>query len=122
MTITQRHAELSLALRVARSELRADVRTGVRGVADAMGEPCVAKLHVAKILGWQHNWGVRRAECFLVEHEVCSRWQTCGHLTDRQRTVIAGLLSDSASTERLSSDDPRDDGAVANAASSEQAA
>jgi hypothetical protein len=89
------------ARRLARRRLRHDVRDGRRSVADAITDPCVATLRLAELIAWQYGWPAWRAEHLLAKHEICSPFQVCGKLTDRQRAAVARALRHCGDSRRF---------------------
>lgn len=84
--------KLANTLRLGRGQARKDVAASRRTVADVLADPCCANARVAEVLAWQPRWGEAKAGRFLMEHDVCTPFQTAGHLTDRQRALIARAL------------------------------
>jgi hypothetical protein len=78
--------------RLARVELRRQVRAGELTLAAALDHPAAQGATIGKALTWQNRWGDTRARSFLVRQGIAESRRVF-ELTDRQRGLIVGRLS-----------------------------
>ena len=78
-------------IRLGRSRVRRELRSGTGSVADALTLDCCASMRLGELLECQHGWGPARAVRFLWPLGI-SCWVTVGNLTARQRTLIEEAL------------------------------
>jgi hypothetical protein len=88
-------------VRLSRARLRRDVVTGRRSAAELILDPPAEALRatIGELLTWQRGWGSVRVERFLgaLAAEglaVVSVVRVLQHVTARERSVIAGRLSE----------------------------
>jgi hypothetical protein len=96
MTPPQHMIALKLAneIRVARAELRRQIRAGELTAAEVvLTNPAVAqRMTVADLLDSQHGWGPRRVRQFLRTFPM-SESRTVGSLVERERQMVAARLT-----------------------------
>jgi hypothetical protein len=81
-------------VRLARAELKREIASGTRAVADVI-EDCpweAASMTVADLLASQHRWGRTRCRRFLNSVSL-TETKTVGTLTERQRRAVVAKLA-----------------------------
>lgn len=86
---------------MARARLKGRVRCGELAAADAVlvGSRETDTMTVAELVSSQRGWGPRRSSDMLRSMSLPER-KTLGSLTDRQRVMLAALLSPSSTNPR----------------------
>ncbi len=89
-----RALECANEVRLARAELKRRIRSGKPSVAEVILGRCweTDTMTVADLLVSQHGWGPHRVRKYLKRIPM-SETKTVGSMTDRQRRVLAALLS-----------------------------
>jgi len=102
-----RALQLANQVRRARSEVKARIADGQLPAADVIliCPSEIAGMPIAQLLASQHGWGEVRSRAFLAQVAVGAD-KSIGSLTERQRRVIASLLTRTATgTEQRSRPD-----------------
>lgn len=92
MTVPQHMSALERAnaVRLARAQLKRDVKAGAVSIRDALDADCARRMRVLDLLAWQRGWGPVRAGK-LLRRAGCSERLLVEQLTDRQRQVLGRL-------------------------------
>jgi hypothetical protein len=99
MTALQRANEV----RLARAQLKRDVKSGALLAADVISDPppCALTMPIAELIAAQRQWGATRASKHCASLGT-AEMKTVGSFTTRQRAMIVlGLEGDQAVIERL---------------------
>ena len=84
--------ELANRIRLARAQVKRDLRDGTLSLAEALELECVRSMPLVALLSSQYRWG--RARALRVVREVgCSENQRVGNLTVRQRAIVLRLAA-----------------------------
>lgn len=80
-------------IRLARAELKRQIRKGIADVVDVFRDPpdFVASARVSEIIEAMDRWGPRRTTKFLGEQAINYN-RTLGTLTERQRIALADAM------------------------------
>ena len=83
------------AVRRARAQLKRDIAAGVTAAADVLLDPpgVAARLPIGALLISQPGWGPARCKRLLAATQI-NEAKPIGELTLRQRTLLAGQLSE----------------------------
>lgn len=109
-----RALQLANQVRRARSELKARIADGQLPAAEVIliCPSAIASMPIAQLLASQHGWGEVRSRAFLAQVAVAED-KSIGSLTERQRSVIASLLTRTAAgAEQRSRPDASSAGAL----------
>lgn len=100
--------QLANGVRRARSVLKARVADGQLAAAEVIliCPSEIASMPVAQLLASQRGWGEARSRAFLAQVAV-GEDESIGSLTERQRRVVAALLTRTVACAELSSNPPR---------------
>lgn len=81
-------------VRVARSELKAQIADGQASAAEVIltSPPEIATMPIAQLLASQRGWGKARSQALLAQVALRED-KSIGSLTERQRQAVALLLS-----------------------------
>jgi hypothetical protein len=88
-------------VRVARSELKAQVADGQTSAAEVIltSPPEIATMPIAQLLASQRGWGKARSHALLAQAALRED-KSIGSLTERQRRAVALLLGENRSQPR----------------------
>ena len=90
LTEPQHIQALNLAnrIRLARADLKRQVRAGNVSLSEALNHPDVGNMSVSELLQAQHRWGQGRTRKFLSSNGIGEN-RTIGRMTDRQKDLVA---------------------------------
>ena len=93
MTTQPQHAlQLANAVRLARVQVRRDIRAGEKSISEVLDLECMQTMQVHDLLCAQHRWGDTRARELLNQLGIRGR-KEIRDLTDRQRAELTRRTS-----------------------------